>query len=67
MIITVFYFIPLVVVIYSFMVLVRDTPMCLVMRNSSHKAVSQFRFIAKMNKKHFEIDAEEITKVKAQF
>ena len=49
------------------MVLVRDTPMCLVMRNSSHKAVNQFRFIAEMNKKHFEIDAEEITKVKAQF
>jgi hypothetical protein len=47
----VFYLIPLAIVIGATFFLVKDTPMCLVMRYPAGQAVKDFHFIAKMNKK----------------
>ena len=40
LILTIFYFIPLVCVVLSFVFMVSDTPMCLVMRNSASYSLS---------------------------
>ena len=61
------YFIPLVVVICCFMVFVRDTPMCLVMRNHSAKALKSFKYIGRMNGKECGITLEELAKIKASY
>lgn len=47
----VFYFVPLAILIGASFFLVKDTPMCLVMRYPATQAVKDFHFIAKMNKK----------------
>jgi MFS transporter, putative metabolite:H+ symporter len=62
-----FYFVPAVAVTVGVVVVVRDTPICLVMRNSPLKALRDFRFIASMNRKRsFRMDVEEIEEVKAR-
>lgn len=50
------YLLPLIGVIISFMLLVKDTPMCLVMRNHSSRALKKFKYIAKLNKKECNMD-----------
>ena len=46
----VFYLIPLAILIGATFFLVKDTPMCLVMRYPAAQAVKDFHFIANMNK-----------------
>lgn len=50
-ILTCFYLIPTLVSILGMIVIVRDTPICLVTRYSANNAYKGFKFIAKMNKK----------------
>lgn len=67
LIFAIFYFIPTVVVVIGIAVIVRDTPICLVMRNSPVKALRDFRFIAKFNKKRsFKMEVEEIEEIKSR-
>ncbi len=47
----IFYLIPSILVVASAVFFLRDTPICLVMRNSPLKALKDFRYIAKMNGK----------------
>ena len=61
------YLLPLIGVIISFMLLVKDTPMCLVMRNHSSRALKKFQYIAKMNNKKCEMDIEELASIKASY
>jgi OCT family organic cation transporter-like MFS transporter 4/5 len=64
----VFYFIPMVAVTIGSIVIIKDTPICLVMRNTPLKALRDFRYIAKMNKiKNFKMDVEEIEEVKRNY
>ena len=49
MVLTLFYFIPSVVALIAIITIVRDTPICLVMRNSPSKALEDFSYIAKIN------------------
>ena len=64
----IFYLIPSVLVVLSIIFIVKDTPICLVMRNSPLKALNDFRFIAKMNRKRgFSLDAEEIEEIKRKY
>lgn len=54
-----FYFIPAVLATIGVIVIVRDTPICLVMRNTPLKALKDFEYIARMNKKKsFKMDIE---------
>ena len=55
LIFAIFYFIPLVLVVLSFIFFVRDTPMCLVMRNNTYRALKEFTFIAKLNNNKFDV------------
>lgn len=61
LIFAVFYFIPMVAATIAVVVIVRDTPICLVMRNSPLKALRDFRYIAQLNKRSdFKMEIEEI-------
>jgi hypothetical protein len=45
----IFYIAPTVLVLTAFVLLVKDTPMCLVMRESAEKALLDLTFIARIN------------------
>lgn len=61
LIFAIFYFIPAVLTTLTVVIIVRDTPICLVMRNSPLKALQEFSFIAQINRRRsFRMDVEEI-------
>jgi MFS family permease len=61
LIFAIFYFIPAVLTALAVIVIVRDTPICLVMRNSPLKALQEFSFIAQTNRRRsFRMEVEEI-------
>ena len=57
LILTLFYFLPAIACMIAVVYIVKDTPICLVLRKSPEKAFSDFKFIAKMNK----INNQELT------
>jgi MFS family permease len=68
LIFAIFYFIPAVITTLGVVFIVKDTPICLVMRNTPLQALQDFRYIAKMNnKRSFKMDVEEIEDVKIKF
>lgn len=61
LIFAIFYFIPAVLTTLTVVIIVRDTPICLVMRNSPLKALQEFSFIAQINRRRsFRMEVEEI-------
>lgn len=68
LIFVVFYFIPAVATTLGVIMIVKDTPICLVMRKTPIQALEDFRYIAKMNnKRSFRMEVEEIEEVKTKF
>lgn len=60
-----FYLVPLVFVIIGSIFFIKDTPMCLVTRYKSERALKAFAFIAKINKKaDFFISQREISRAR---
>jgi len=50
LIMAIFYLIPSLAVLLGIIMFVRDTPICLVLRNSPEKAYKDMKYIAKINK-----------------
>ena len=50
LIMTIFYFLPTLATTLAIIIFVRDTPICLVLRNSSEKAYNDLMYTAKVNK-----------------
>lgn len=68
LIFVVFYFIPVVATTLGVVMIVKDTPICLVMRKTPLQALDDFRYIAKMNnRRSFRMDVNEIEDVKIKF
>lgn len=68
LIFVVFYLIPAVATTLGVIMIVKDTPICLVMRKTPLQALEDFRYIAKMNnRRSFRMDVEEIEDVKIKF
>ena len=68
MVLTIFYFIPAVITFVAIFIIVRDTPICLVMRNSALKALEDFRYIAEINNElNFSMSEEDIIKIKSLY
>ena len=64
----IFYFLPLIVVIVSAILFLRDTPMCLVTRYSPKSAFKDFKFIAKLNKvEAFDLTVDDIAEARATY
>ena len=49
LIMVVFYFLPSLATTLGIIIFVRDTPICLVLRNSPHKAYNDLMYTARMN------------------
>lgn len=67
LIFAIFYFIPLVVAIVGMTKLVKDTPICLVMRYTARHAHRDFKYIAKLNKNTFQVSVDEIASIKVNY
>jgi hypothetical protein len=67
-ILTVFYFTPAVAVTLGVIFVVKDTPICLIMRNTPEKAYEDFLFIAWMNNiKDFDLTVSLISEIKENY
>ena len=63
LVLVLFYLIPLIVTFRIFAVFMADTPICLVMRNDASYALREFRFIAEINSKSFDITEHELKQI----